>query len=90
MGWSENLPLSAIHCLLTTTHFTDKEGSNKDKPGTESFRQYCSEGKVTCDVDWTGIGSITVNDTTFTNTKALNMKDILERGKNLKDHGTIF
>ena len=90
MGWSENLPQWTIHYMLVTTNFTDEDGSNRDKPGTESFRRYYKEGKVTCDVDWTGVGSITVNGKEYTNTKPLNMKQVIERGKNLEDHGSIF
>ena len=90
MAWSDNLPLWTVHYMLATTNFTDEDGSNRDKPGTETFRTAYQEGNVQCDVDWTGVGSITVNGKEFTNSKPLNMRQVLERGKNLEDHQTIF
>jgi len=90
MGWSNSLPLWTVQYMLATTSFTDDSGSSVGKPGAETFRQNYVDGKVTCDVDWSGVGSIIVDDRTYTNNKPLNMKMILQRGKNLEDHDTIF
>lgn len=90
MSWADNLPMWTIQSMLSVPSFSKENDNGIPKPGAESFKKYYEEGKVSCNVDWSGVGSITVDNVTYTNSKPLDMKRILHRGKNLEDHDTVF